>query len=308
MRIAFFGTPEFAVPSLETLLDLGESVVTVVTQPNRPKGRSHSTLVPPPIKVRALAAGLPVFQPERPQGDEFVAALRAADLDLGVVVAYGHILRPAVLGIPRLGMINVHASLLPRWRGAAPIPWAIAHGDRVTGVTIMAMEAGLDSGPIVLARETPIGPEETAGELTVRLASLGAAALADAIRRYRDGVPALIPQDHGAATVAPKVGRDVARLDWSKPAEAVADTIRAFDPTPAAWTTLGDSELKLFRPRTAKFGGAPGTVVALDPFTIAAGSGSVALAEVQPAGSARMATPQWIRGRGRSVRVGDRCR
>jgi methionyl-tRNA formyltransferase len=308
MRIAFFGTPAFAVPSLEALLDLGEQVVMVVTQPDRPKSRSHSTLIPPPVKTRALAAGLPVLQPERPTGEEFLAALRGVEPDLGVVVAYGHILRPAVLGIPRLGMINVHASLLPRWRGAAPVAAAIGHGDRVTGVTIMAMEAGLDSGPIILARETPIGREETGGELTARLATLGAAALTDAVVRHRSGLPPRHPQDPEAATVAPKVGRESARIDWTRPAEAVANLIRAFDPSPGGWTTVGEGDLKLFRPRVVKFGGSPGTVVSLDPLTIAAGSGAVAVLEVQPAGGARMATTDWVRGRGRAIRIGDRCR
>jgi len=306
MRIAFFGTPEFAVPSLEALLDLGETVVTVVTQPDRPRGRSHSTVTPPPIKVRAHAAGLPVLQPVRPIGAEFLDSLRAANPDLGVVVAYGHVLRPAVLGVPRLGMINVHASLLPRWRGAAPIQWAIAQGDSVTGVTIMTMEAGLDSGPIVLARETPIGPEETGGQLMARLAELGAAALAEAVPRYRGDPPIGAPQDPALATLAPKIGHEVARIDWTRPAGAVAAAIRAFDPIPGAWTTFGDAEVKTFRPRIAGFGGTPGSVLVLEPLTVATGEGAVVLGEVQPAGKSRMGAAAWLRGRG--LRLGDRFR
>jgi methionyl-tRNA formyltransferase len=305
MRIVFFGTPEFAVPSLETLLDLGETVVMVVTQPDRPGGRSHSTLVPPPVKARALAAGIPVLQPDRPTGEEFVASLRASQPDLGVVVAYGHILRPEVLGIPRLGMINVHASLLPRWRGAAPIQRAIANGERITGVTIMRMEAGLDSGPIILRRETPIDGEETGGELTARLAVLGAHALAQAVTRLREGPTVAVPQEHHLATFAPKLGRPSARIDWTRPSETVAAVIRAFDPVPGAWTTFGGRELKCFHPRVAQFGGPPGTVLTLEPLTIAAGSGAVALEEVQPAGKNRMAAAAWVRGRG--LQVGDRC-
>ncbi len=306
MRIAFFGTPEFAVPSLEALLDLGETVVTVVTQPDRPRGRSHSTVTPPPIKVRAHAAGLPVLQPVRPIGAEFLDSLRAANPDLGVVVAYGHVLRPAVLGVPRLGMINVHASLLPRWRGAAPIQWAIAQGDSVTGVTIMTMEAGLDSGPIVLARETPIGPEETGGQLMARLAELGAAALAEAVPRYRGDPPIGAPQDPALATLAPKIGHEVARIDWTRPAGAVAAAIRAFDPIPGAWTTFGDAEVKTFRPRIAGFGGTPGSVLVLEPLTVATGEGAVVLGEVQPAGKSRMGAAAWLRGRG--LRLEDRFR
>jgi methionyl-tRNA formyltransferase len=305
MRIAFFGTPEFAVPSLEALLELGHSIVVVVTRPDRPRGRSHSTVTPSPVKQRALAAGLPVLQPDRPTGEEFVAALRAAQPDLGVVVAYGHILRPAVLGIPPLGMLNVHASLLPRWRGAAPIQWALAHGDPTTGVTIMRMEAGLDSGPIILTRETPIGGEETAGELSERLSRLGAEALAATLTRYGENLPEGAPQDPAKATLAPKIGREAARLDWSQPAETVANRIRAFDPTPGAWSTLAGGEIKLFRPAVEKVSGTPGAILTRDPLRISAAAGSVAIGEVQPAGAARMSAAEWIRGRGRAIAAGD---
>jgi len=298
MRIVFFGTPEFAVPSLEALLALDVSVVAVVTQPDRARGRSHSTLEPPPVKVRALAAGIPVLQPDRPTGPEFLAQCQSFDADLGVVVAYGHILKPAILDTPRLGMINVHASLLPRWRGAAPVQWAIAHGDATTGVTIMRMEAGLDSGPILLARQTPIGPDETGGELTGRLATLGAEALGEAIGRFRDGTARFTPQDDSLVTIAPKIGREVARIDWSRPAAEVANRIRAFDPVPGAWTTTANRDLKCFRPRVLKGSGRAGTVLWLTPdLVIAAGAGAVAVGQVQPAGKARMDTVQWLRGR-----------
>ncbi|MEZ4456806.1 MAG: methionyl-tRNA formyltransferase, partial [Gemmatimonadales bacterium] len=218
MRIAFFGTPEFAVPSLAALVESHQAVALVVTQPDRPRGRSHSNLEPTPVKARAESLAIPVLQPERPRGDDFAAALRDARLDLGVVVAYGHILKPEILAIPRLGMINVHASLLPAWRGAAPIQWAIAHGDRTTGVSIMQMEAGLDSGPVLLAKEMPIGPEDTGGDLTRKLARLGARALAEAIPLIESGQATFAPQNHDASTYAPKIGREVARIDWSLPA------------------------------------------------------------------------------------------
>ena len=187
MRIIFFGTPEFAVPSLDTLRRGGHEVAAVVTQPDRPHGRSRSKLVPPPVKVAALAAGLEVLQPDRPVGDLFAATLRHHRADLGVVAAYGHILKPDILAIPARGMINVHASLLPRWRGAAPIQAAILHGDRVTGVSIMQMEAGLDSGPVYLRRELPIGAEDTADILTLRLAELGAEALLEVVDALEGG-------------------------------------------------------------------------------------------------------------------------
>ncbi len=297
MRIVFFGTPEFAVPSLEALVDLRESVVLVVTQPDRPRGRSRSNLEPSPVKARAESLVIPVAQPERPRGDEFLATLVAAKPDLGVVVAYGHILRPEILAVPPLGMINVHASLLPAWRGAAPIPWSIAHGDTVTGVTIMRMEAGLDSGPVLLTRETAIGAEETGGQLTRRLAKLGADALKEAIARFQNGTATFAPQDHARATVAPKIGREVTRLEWSLPAEAVAARIRAFDPTPGAWSTLGDGDVKLFRPRVVAGEGAPGTILAADgALTVAAGTGAVLIGEVKPAGRGRMTAAEWLRG------------
>ncbi len=298
MKIVFFGTPEFAVKSLETLLALPVNVTAVVTQPDRPRGRSHSTFDPPPVKRFALAAGIPVLQPERPNSPEFVDRLRQFSPDLGVVVAYGHILKPAVLEVPRLGMINVHASLLPRWRGAAPIQWAIAHGDQTTGVTIMQMEAGLDSGPILLSRDLTIGPSETGGELTARLATLGAAALGDGIGLLVRGAGTFRPQDHGAATMAPKVGREVGRIDWTRPADEVANRIRAFDPVPGAWTTIAGRDVKCFRPRILKGNGQPGTVLWQSPeLVIAAGSGGVAVGQVQPAGKPRMDTIDWLRGR-----------
>ncbi|MEO8450654.1 MAG: methionyl-tRNA formyltransferase [Gemmatimonadota bacterium] len=302
MRVVFFGTPAFAVPSLQGLLDNQLEVVMVVTQPDRARGRSRSTLLPPPVKELALAHGIAVLQPERPTGDEFLAALRGAAPDLGIVVAYGHILKPAVLLVPRLGMINVHASLLPALRGAAPIAWSILRGDARTGVTIMQMEAGLDSGPILHQVETAIGPDETAGELTERLAKVGAGALVDCLATIREGRAAPIPQDHARATFAPKIDRSLARIMWTESAAAVADRVRAFDPAPGAWTTAGSLEVKCFRPRTTDDRGEPGLVLrAADELVIGAGAGAVAIAEVQPAGKPRMAAADWVHGRGIAV-------
>ena len=243
MRIVFFGTPEFAVASLEALAGHRETVAAVVTQPDRSRGRSHSNLQHPPVKDRALSLGIPVIQPGRPAGPDFAAELRALDVDLGVVVAYGHLLKPEVLAIPRLGMINVHASLLPAWRGAAPIQWSIAHGDTRTGVSIRQMEAGLDSGPVLLARHTPIGPDETGGQLTRKLARLGAGALIEALGLLATGAAVFTPQDVSRVTLAPKIGRETGRIDWSVPAATVANRIRAFDPVPGAWTSGPAGEL-----------------------------------------------------------------
>lgn len=297
MRIVFFGTPAFAVPSLEALLREGQQVVAVVTQPDKPRGRSRSALVPPPVKEAALRAGLPVLQPERPVGDLFLGALRKLQPELGVVVAYGHILRPEVLALPVHGMLNVHASLLPRLRGAAPIQWAIANGDAITGISIMQMEAGMDTGPVLHAVPTRIGPDETAGQLTARLADLGALALTEALAMHRIGALRPNPQDHGAATYAPKITRELARLDWHADAAAVAARIRAFDPAPGAWATLDGSEVKLFGAHVADGGGMPGSIVeADDGLVVAAGHGAVAIAEVQPAGKRRMDAADWLRG------------
>src|SRR6185437_5669609 len=246
MRIVFFGTPEFAVPSLRALLRERYEVVGVVTQPDRPQGRSRSTLVAPPVKAEAVAAQLPVLQPARPLGDVFLAGLRRLEPDLAVVVAYGHILRSEVLTLPRLGMINVHASLLPRWRGAAPIQHAILAGETETGVSIMQMDAGLDSGPVLHRVATPIGPEETAGALADRLAELGATALVDALSLLTGGFARPAPQDPAGVTLAPKIDRDSARLEWRRDAASLARQVRAFDPAPGAWTTLGQDPLKLF--------------------------------------------------------------
>lgn len=305
MRIVFFGTPTFAVPSLDALLELGEDVVAAVTPPDRPKGRSRSALVPPPVKLRAQAAGIPVLQPARPIGDDFVSSLKNLRPDLGVVVAYGHILRPAVLSIPPLGMINVHASLLPAWRGAAPIQWSIANGDPTTGVTIMQMEAGLDSGPILLAKTTPIGPDETGGQLTYRLAQLGADALREVIPLLRAGTMTATAQDHSRATVAPKVGREVGRIDWTKPASEVGARIRGFDPAPGAWSVVGGKEVKLFNPTPSSLSGPPGTVLTTSPdLIVAAGVGAVLIGEVQAAAKPRMPAADWIRGR--PIEPGDR--
>lgn len=304
MRVVFFGTPEFAVPSLRALLEEGFDVVAVVTQPDRPRGRSRSQLVPPPIKQLALEEDLPVLQPERPTG-EFAHQLRAMSPDVGVVVAYGHILKPEILAIPPLGMLNVHASMLPRLRGAAPITWSILNGDETTGVSVMQMEAGLDTGPVLHQIETEVAPDETAGELAERLAELGAAALVEVLTLLEGQAARAIPQDHTRATQAPKVSRALARLDWSSDAATLARTVRAFDPEPGAWAMLGEQEVKLFGGRVSNASGEPGTILAAkESLVIATGVGALEVAEVQPAGKRRMSAAEWVRGR--SIAPGQR--
>lgn len=299
MRIVFFGTPEFAVAALRALLRERFTLAGVVTQPDKPQGRSRSTLVPPAVKVAALEAGLPVLQPAKPVGDLFLSSLRRLEADLGVVVAYGHILRREVLDAPTRGMINVHASLLPRFRGAAPIQHAILAGDRETGISIMRMEEGLDSGPVLHRVSTPIADGETAGSLTTRLAALGATALVEALSLLSAGAEVPQPQDPAVATQAPKISREMARLDWSRDAASLERQVRAFDPVPGAWTSLDGAPVKLFDGMPAVGGGEPGTVLtASDRLVVAGGTGAIAVSEVQPAGRNRLTVEEWVRGRG----------
>ena len=299
MRIVFFGTPTFAVESLRALLGGRFTVVGVVTQPDKPQGRSRSALIPPPVKVFAQSEGIPVLQPDRPMGDVFTASLRRLEPDLGIVVAYGHILRPEILSLPPLGMINVHASLLPRYRGAAPVQHAILKGETETGVTIMQMEAGLDSGPILHRATTPIGADETSGALAGRLAELGGTALVETVSLLSSDLTRPQPQDHSRATFAPKIDREMARLVWQRDAATLVRQVRAFDPAPGAWTTLNGGVLKLFSAREVPGIGDPGHVLAAgDRLVVAAARGAIAVNEVQPAGKTRLPVEAWVRGRG----------
>jgi methionyl-tRNA formyltransferase len=299
MRIVFFGTPSFAVASLQALVNDGFTIASVVTQPDKPQGRSRSVLVPPPVKVAAQSHGIPVLQPIRPMGDVFSTSLRRLEPDLGIVVAYGHILRPEILSLPSKGMINVHASLLPRYRGAAPVQHAILRGETETGISIMQMEAGLDSGPIIHRVPTAIDGDETAGGLAARLADIGAMALVEALSLISGDLARPQPQDHAKATYAPKIDREMARLVWQRDAATLARQIRAFDPAPGAWATLNGSVVKLFAAREVPGTGEPGTVLSAgDRVIVAAGRGALAVQEVQPAGKARMPAEAWVRGRG----------
>jgi len=299
VRVVFFGTPEFAVPSLEALLGEGFDVVAVVTQPDKPQGRSRSTAVPPPVKTAAEAEDVPVMQPARPSDPAFVERLRALAPDVGVVVAYGHILKPDLLALPRHGMINLHPSLLPELRGAAPVEWAILNGLKQTGVTIMQMDEGLDSGPILLQISHDIDFDVTGGELSEYLSEMGAQALVEALALFGTSGLEPQPQEQARATYAPKLTRETARIRWADPAEQIARLIRALDPRPGAWTELDGREVKLFGARVVEGQGAPGEVRTTDDgLRITTGRGAVAVDEVQPAGKARMAAAEWVRGRG----------
>lgn len=306
MRILFWGTPEFATPALRALLGEGCDVVAVVTQPDKPQGRSRSSTVPPPVKVVALEEEIPVLQPERPRGDEFLSTLRTLAPDLSVVVAYGHILPKEVIDLPTLGTLNIHASLLPRWRGAAPIQAAILAGDTESGVSIMRMVPALDAGPVILQARTPILEDETGGELAVRLAELGALAVVEAMTLVSLGDTAGQTQPEEGVTYAGKISREQALIDWTKPAIDVSRVIRAFDPVPGAHSTHRGNEVKLFGARVALDAkGDPGVVLEIDEMgmLIGCGTGGVRVAYAHPAGRRRLASLDWAQGRG--VAQGD---
>jgi len=297
LRIVFAGTPEFAVPALAALHGAGHRLVAVYTQPDRPAGRGQA-LTASPVKRRALQLGLGVEQPATLRTPEAVERLRSFAADLLVVVAYGLILPQAVLDVPRLGGWNIHASLLPRWRGAAPIQRAILAGDAVTGITIMQMEAGLDTGPVLLVRETPIGPRELGGELHDRLALLGARAILEAIEAWRAG--GIVPRAQPAAgvTYAAKLHKEEARVDWSRPASAIDAQVRAFNPWPVAETTWAGRQLRIWQcePEPVAAPAEPGTVIesANGRIVVAAGDGALRLTQVQLAGRRVMSAAEFL--------------
>lgn len=321
-RALFFGTPDFAVPCLDALAALAD-VVCVITQPDRPKGRGLE-LAPPPVKVRALALGVPVLQPVKVRTPEFAAELRALDAELAIVVAYGRILTRAVLDAPRRGCLNVHASLLPRWRGAAPIQWAVASGDAETGVCLMQMDEGLDTGPVLARRALAIGANETAGELAGRLSQLGAQLLTEELPRYLESALVAVPQEHAQMTHAPILEKTHGAIDWTKSAQQVHDLVRGMTPWPGAYTRLAagttlkvhathvavEEDARASAPSTAlpadRAGSAAGTVLHADHtrgLVVACGQGVLALDAVQPEGKRRMTAAEYLAGR--ALGVGD---
>jgi methionyl-tRNA formyltransferase len=301
-RVIFFGSGEIAIPSFTRLIEAGPRPLALVTQPDKPAGR-HRELTPPPIKRIALAAGIPVLQPESVRDPASLDALRALAPDLIVVMAYGQILPKALIAIPRLGCVNLHASLLPRHRGASCIQAAIDEGDAETGVTVMHVVPKLDAGDIIHALATPILPDETGGSLHDRLAGIAADALAAALPGLLDGSSGRVPQDPERSTYAPKMDRDDGRIDWSWDAGRIARRIRAYDPWPGTWTLVDDGQgpkrFKIFSARPSDgAGGAPGSIAitADGRALVACGSGHLELGEVQPDGSRRMVAAAWLKG------------
>ena len=279
MRVIFMGTPAFSVPALDALVEAGHEVVCVYSQPPRPAGRGKKDH-PSPVQARAEALGLPVRHPTSLRSAEAQADLAALQADIAVVVAYGLILPQAVLDAPEHGCLNIHASLLPRWRGAAPIHRAIMAGDAESGVCIMQMEAGLDTGPVLLREATPIGAEETTADLHDRLSAMGAGLIVQTLRDLPDLSPA--PQPDEGVTYASKIDKAEARIDWTQPATQIDQQIRGLSPFPGAWTELAGERIKLLRSRVTTGRGSAGQV--LEGFTVACGEGAVEVTELQRAG------------------------
>jgi methionyl-tRNA formyltransferase len=307
VRTIFFGSPDFAVPCLEALHDISD-IAVVISQPDRPAGRGLS-MRPPAVKKRALELGLEVWQPKKVRTAEFAAKLRALEADVAVVVAYGRILPRGVLDAPRTGCVNVHASLLPRWRGAAPIQWSIVHGDEETGVTLMQVDEGMDSGDILATVSTPITPDDDAATLSDRLSKMGAELLRDQLAPYVAGDLTPQPQDEGAVTMAPLLNKEHGRIDWNKSAQAVHNQIRGMNPWPGAHTVLGERRIKVHRAIASTLdpeGATPGQVIALDPegILVACAEGTLEIQELQESGRKRVDARAFATGRG--VAVGDR--
>lgn len=295
-RIVFMGTPDFAVKSLEACLELGD-VVAVVTQPDKPRGRGQDVSFSP-VKQLAVAKGLPVLQPVKIRGTSFADELRALDADVAVVTAYGKILPKDVLDTPRLGCVNVHASLLPRFRGAAPIQWAIASGDAVTGVCLMKMDEGMDTGPVIERAELPILPTDTSATLHDKLALLGGEVLERALPKYLAGELHPVPQA-GDVVMAPMIKKEDGQLDFTRPAVELERRLRAFTPWPGAFTHLGGALLKVHAAKVRAGKGEPGVVLSAGPdgLEVACGEGSLLCEQLQPEGKRVMSAREFLAGR-----------
>ena len=303
MKLGFAGTPKFAAIILDALAGSGHSIEVVFTRPDTRAGRGHR-VAESAVKQRATVAGIEVRQPRTMRTPEMAGALATLDLDALVVAAYGLLLPAPVLAMPRLGCINVHASLLPRWRGAAPVHHAILAGDRETGVSIMQMNAGLDTGPVLATRPCPIAAQDTTGSLTLRLAEFGATALLDTLSALAAGTAEPRPQDEARATAAPKIVKSRAAIDWTRPAAEIERAIRAFDPWPVAYTSLAGADAPAFRIWRVKLADgdsaqAPGTILRCDEagLVVAASPGAVSIREIQPPGGRRMSAAEFVRGR-----------
>lgn len=298
-KLVFMGTPDFAVPALHAAHTAGHDIVLVVTQPDRPRGRGRK-VEPPPVKKAAEKLGLAVIQPDNLRNENAKQALQAADADLFIVVAFGHLLRESVLRMPKLGCINVHASLLPKYRGPAPIQWAVINGDTETGVTTMLIDKGLDTGDMLMTAREPIGPSDTAGDLHDRLAQRGADLLVRTLQAFSNGTIRRTPQEHSAATYAPLLKKTDGLIDWKKPAARIEPFIRGMSPWPGAFTFWKNTRLKIYRSEVpaAQCNALPGTVLESRPgrLTVATGDGALSILELQSASGSRLPVSEFLRG------------
>lgn len=296
MRLIFLGTPAFAVPTLEAIVAAGHEILTVVTQPDRPSGRGQQ-LMPPPVKQAALRLGLPVYQPERVRRPEAVEHLRPLGAEAMIVVGYGQIIPQVIIDIPPRGIINVHASLLPKYRGAGPVQWAMINGETRTGVTTMKIDAGLDTGDMLLKAETEIGPDENSVELGQRLAVMGAELLVRTLEGLERGAIQPEKQDPAAATYAPILKKEDGLIDWSQPALAIHNRVRGMQPWPGAYTRFRGQTLHIWKVGQALWpGNAPGRIGSVKPLIVGCGAGSLELVEVQLEGRKRMAAADFANG------------
>lgn len=303
MKIVFMGTPDFAVPCLESIVNAGHNVVGVFTQPDKPKGRGY-TLTPPPVKVKAEQYDIPVYQPAKLRDGEVYEILKKLNPDCIVVVAYGKILPEDILNLPPFGCINVHASLLPKYRGAAPIQWSVINGETESGVTTMYMDAGLDTGDMIMKKSCPIDENMTAGQLHDKLSEMGAQLIVETLAAVENGTAKREKQDDNLSCYSPMLDKTLCKIDWTKSNLEIHNKVRGLNPWPVAASSLNGKRVKIFSTKLNSDSGAPGEVISLSPLTVACGQGSVVLLELQLEGKKRMDAAAFLNGH--SLRVFDK--
>lgn len=295
MNVVYMGTPEFAVLPLDAIIKAGHNVTGVFTQPDKPKGRGY-TLTPPPVKVRALESEIPVFQPNSMKDGEALKILTELNPDVIVVVAYGKLLPKDILDLPKYGCVNVHASLLPKYRGAGPIQWCVLNGEEETGVTTMKMAEGLDTGDMLLKSSTKIGENETAGELHDRLSQMGADLIVETLTALENSTVVPEKQDDSLSNYAPMLSKELCKIDWTKPAQEIHNQVRGLNPWPVATAVVNGKKVKIFSTELSEKNGNAGKVLCENPLTVACGDGSVVINELQLEGKKRMKSDDFVRG------------
>lgn len=295
MNVVYMGTPEFAVPPLQAIINANHTVTGVFTQPDKPKGRGY-VLTPPPVKECALQHNIPVFQPKSMKDGEALEILKELNPDVIVVVAFGKILPKDILQLPKYGCINVHASLLPKYRGAGPIQWCVLNGEAETGVTTMLMAEGLDTGDMLLKSVTKIGENETAGQLHDRLSEMGASLITQTLEKLQQGEITPEKQDDSQSNYAPMLTKELCKIDWSKSAQEIHNQVRGLNPWPVAVATVNGKRVKIYSTQLCNKNGTAGKVISLDPLTVACGENSVIISELQPEGKKRMNAQDYVRG------------